>query len=170
MALTRDIAASYRGPGAVVRRLLAMGPREDRLLAFVMGFCVVAFIAQMPALARRAHLEGLELNMLMGGALLGTVILLPLALYLLAWLSGLVVRLFGTRAGHGGAGAGFGARLALFWALIASTPALLLHGLVAGLIGPGVEQTAVGALWFALFAWFWIAGLRVLGRSPDKEA
>ena len=54
MAVTRDIVATYRGPGRVVARLLAMGQREDRALAFVMGFCVIAFVAQLPALARRA--------------------------------------------------------------------------------------------------------------------
>lgn len=75
MAVTRDIVATYRGPGRVVARLLAMGQREDRALAFVMGFCVIAFVAQMPALARQAHLTGEDLDMLMGGALLGTVLI-----------------------------------------------------------------------------------------------
>ena len=55
MPVTTDIVATYRGPGRVVRRLLDMGPREDRALAFVMAFCVVGFIAQLPGLARRAQ-------------------------------------------------------------------------------------------------------------------
>ncbi|NKX72530.1 YIP1 family protein, partial [Rhodobacteraceae bacterium R_SAG3] len=55
MAVTTDITATYRGPRKVIARLLAMGPREDRLLAFVMGACVLMFIAQMPRLAREAH-------------------------------------------------------------------------------------------------------------------
>ncbi|MES0824355.1 YIP1 family protein [Ruegeria sp. SCP11] len=161
MPLTSDIVATYRGPGRVVRRLLDLGEREDRALIFVMGFCVVAFIAQLPSLARRAHLEGLELNMLMGGALLGTVIILPLFFYALAFVS------YGAARLVGGRGTSYGARLALFWALLASTPLLLLNGLVAGFIGPGPALTLVGAVWLGVFIWFWLAGLKQAQRSSE---
>lgn len=153
MPVTADIVATYRGPRRVVRRLLQMGHREDRALAFVMAFCVISFVAQLPGLARKAHLEGLDLSIQMGGALLGSVILLPLIFYGLAWLSHLVARVLG------GNGSSYGARLALFWALLASTPLLLLNGLVAGFIGQGAAINLVGALWFAVFLWFWISGL-----------
>ncbi|WP_424833629.1 YIP1 family protein [Ruegeria sp.] len=153
MPVTTDIVATYRGPGRVVRRLLDMGQREDRALAFVMAFCVISFIAQLPGLARKAHLEGLDLSMQMGGALLGTVIILPLVFYAIAWVSHLVARIFG------GSGSSFGARLALFWALLASTPLLLLNGLVAGFIGQGAAINLVGMAWVAVFMWFWISGL-----------
>ncbi len=159
MPVTTDIVATYRGPGRVMRRLLDMGPREDRALAFVMAFCIIGFIAQMPSLARRAHLEGAELNMLMGGALLGSVFILPLFFYLLAWLSHLAARMFG------GGGTSYGARLALFWALLASAPLVLLNGLVAGFIGPGIAQTLVGLLWVAIFVWFWLSGMRQSQRA-----
>lgn len=161
MAVSSDIVATYRGPGRVVRRLLDMGPREDRALIFVMGFCVVAFVAQMPSLARRAHLEGVELNMLLGGALLGTVFILPLFFYVLALLSHWAARL------AGGQGSAYGARLALFWALLASAPLVLLNGLVAGFIGPGAALTIVGLIWLAVFVWFWLSGLRQVQRSAE---
>ncbi len=154
MPVTSDIVATYRGPGRVVRRLLDMGPREDRALAFVMAFCVVGFIAQLPGLARQAHLEGLELNMLMGGALMGSVFILPLFFYLLAWISYFAARMVG------GGGTSYGARLALFWALLASAPLVLLNGLVSGFIGPGPAHTVAGLLWVAVFLWFWLSGLR----------
>ncbi len=154
MPVTTDIVATYRGPGRVVRRLLDMGPREDRALAFVMAFCVIGFIAQLPGLARRAHQEGIELNMLMGGALLGSVFILPLCFYLLAWLTHFIARMMG------GVGTSYGARLALFWALLASAPLVLLNGLVSGFIGPGSAQTLVGLLWVAVFLWFWLSGLK----------
>ncbi|WP_109311874.1 YIP1 family protein [Ruegeria sp. AU67] len=153
MPLTSDIVATYRGPGRVVRRLLDLGPREDRALMFVMAFCIVAFIAQLPSLARRAHIEGLELDMLMGGALMGTVIILPLFFYLLAFVS------YGAARLVGGQGTSYGARLALFWALLSSTPLVLLNGLVGGFIGSGPALTLVGIVWFAVFLWFWLAGL-----------
>ncbi|AAV95289.1 YIP1 family protein [Ruegeria pomeroyi] len=158
MPVTSDIAASYRGPARVMRHLLDMGQREDRALAFVMAFCVIAFVAQLPALARRAHLEQADLNMLMGGALLGSVFLLPLLFYAIALLSHWVARMLG------GQGSAYGARLALFWSLLASTPLVLLNGLVAGFIGPGPALSAVGLIWVAVFAWFWLTNLREAQR------
>lgn len=158
MPVTSDITATYRGPGRVMRRLLAMGQREDRALAIVMAACVLVFIAQLPRLAREAHLTGRELNMLLGGTLLAWVIIAPLLLYLLAAMSHGVARLLG------GQGGWYGARLALFWSLLASTPLILLHGLAAGLIGPGPAQDGVGLLWLAVFVWFWAASLRQAER------
>lgn len=153
MAVTADITATYRGPRKVIARLLSMGQREDRLLAFLMGGCVLLFIARLPGLARQAHLTGSDQNMLMGGALLALVFMLPLILYALSWLTYLVVRALG------GQGGSYPARLALFWALLASSPIALLHGLVAGFIGEGPAQQLVGVFWFGLFMWFWISGL-----------
>ncbi|RBW55941.1 YIP1 family protein [Ruegeria sp. A3M17] len=161
MPLTSDIVATYRGPGRVVRRLLDLGPREDRALMFVMAFCIVAFIAQLPSLARRAHIEGLELDMLMGGALMGTVIILPLFFYLLAFVS------YGAARLVGGQGTSYGARLALFWALLSSTPLVLLNGLVGGFIGSGPALTLVGIGWFAVFLWFWLSGLSQAQRRQE---
>jgi hypothetical protein len=160
MAVTRNITATYRGPGRVVRRLLDAGPREDRALAYLMAGCVVVFIAQLPRLAREAHLTGQDLDMLMGATLMSWVFIAPLALYVLAGLSHLMARLVG------GKGTGYGARLALFWALLASSPLMLLNGLVAGFIGPGLELQIIGLVWLLVFGWFWIAGLLTAERKP----
>ena len=40
---------------------------------------------------------------------------------------------------------------------------MLLQGLVASLIGPGPQMTAVNLLAGAAFVVFWVAGLRALG-------
>ncbi|WP_425098553.1 YIP1 family protein [Tropicibacter sp. S64] len=154
MPVTQDIVATYKGPGRVVSRLLQAGPREDRLLALVMGTCVIFFVARWPALARQAHLEDKELNMLLGGTLLATVFIFPLILYFTGFLIGLIGKPLGYRGG------GYGARLALIWALLASSPLVLLYGLVAGFIGAAPSLTLVGAAWFAVFLWFWIGGMR----------
>ncbi|WP_010138269.1 hypothetical protein [Oceanicola sp. S124] len=159
MSLMRNIASSYRTPGAVLEGLLSEGPREDRALALCMGGCVAMFVAQWPRLAREAHLSGEDLQMLLGGALLGLVFILPLVLYLLAGLSRLVARVLG------GQGTGYGARLALFWALVAATPLMLLHGLVAGFIGPGAAKSLVGLLWLLAFGWIWLGGLLRIERG-----
>ena len=153
MPVTTDIVASYRGPRAVMRRLLAMGQNEGRALAILMAGCALTFVGQWPRLAREAHLTGQELNALLGGALLGWLFIAPLAFYALAFLSHLIARAFG------GAGRGYGARLALFWAHLAAAPLLLLHGLVAGFIGPGPGLTAVGVVWCTVFLWFWLVTL-----------
>ncbi|MCM2562221.1 YIP1 family protein [Lutimaribacter sp. EGI FJ00015] len=157
MALMRDITATYRGPGRVVGRLLAAPTNEGRALALVMGACVVLFIARWPALARQAHLQDEDLQMLLGSTLFATVFMLPLLFYVLGLVAHLLAR------GLGGKGTAYGARIALFWALLASSPLVLLNGLVAGFIGPGIQLTIVGILWTAVFLWFWIAGMRRVG-------
>lgn len=160
MAVTRNIRATYRNPGKVMRGLLSLGPREDRALAYLMAGCLIVFISQMPKLAREAHIEGTELNMLLGASLLAWIFIAPLMLYCIAALSHLVAKLFR------GQGSYYGARLALFWALLAASPLMLLNGLVAGFIGPGLELQIVGLVWFTLFFWFWIGGLIAAERTP----
>ena len=142
-----------------MRRLMAMGAREDRALAFLMGFCVIAFIAQLPRLARDAHLQDQDLAMLMAGALMGSVFILPLLLYAIAWATYLIGKLLGRNS------TSYGTRLALFWSLLASTPLVLLYGLIGGFIGPGPALQLVGLLWVAIFLWFWIATLRASGEG-----
>ncbi|GFE48254.1 hypothetical protein So717_00070 [Roseobacter cerasinus] len=153
MAVTRNIRATYRNPGKTLRGLLALGQREDRALAYLMAGCVVVFIAQMPRLAREAHLRDQDLNMLLGGSLMAWVFIAPLLLYCVAALSHLAAKLLR------GQGSYYGARLALFWALLASSPVMLLNGLIAGFIGPGLELQVIGLVWFLLFMWFWVSGL-----------
>jgi hypothetical protein len=60
---------------------------------------------------------------------------------------------------------GYSTRLALFWALLASSPLVLLHGLTAGFVGEGIELRIVGLVWLCVFLWFWISGLLVAYRT-----
>lgn len=153
MSFTRDMVATYRGPRRVIARHLAIGPREDRALAILMAGCAIIFVAQWPRLAREAHLSGQDLNPLLGGALMAWIFIMPLVLYALAMLSQLFFKLLRKPI------PGYAARMALFWALLASTPLILLQGLVAGFIGAGAALSAVGFLWSVGFFWFWTAGL-----------
>lgn len=150
MAVTTDIVASYRRPATVMRRLLAMGRREDRALAFLMGGCLLTFIAQWPRLAREAHVTGEELNALLGAALLAWIFIMPLVLYALGAVIHLVAKAVGAR------GSFYSARLALFWSWLAAAPLLLLVGLMAGFAGPGPGLTIVSAAWLAVFSWIWV--------------
>lgn len=159
MAATREIVASYRNPAAVVARLLGQGTREDRNLIYLMVACLIFFVAQTPRLARESFIDGTELNMLLGASLMAWLFVAPLILYGLAGVTFLLLKIL---RGHP---TGYATRLALFWALLASSPVLLLHGLTAGFVGPGIELQIVGLIWFCIFSWFWISGLRVAYRQ-----
>jgi hypothetical protein len=155
MSVAADILALWRRPRETFRAKLAEGPREDRALAVLMGASALYFIAQWPQHARAAHLDpSVPLDARIGGALMGAVFLLPLVAYGVAALSHLVARAGGGRGTHAGA------RLALFWAMLATAPAMLLYGAVAGLSGPGALAATIGLGVFLAFLWLWITLLR----------
>jgi hypothetical protein len=153
MSITTDIVESWRRPRVVVRRHLARGRSEPFAFSLLAAFLVMAFVAQWPVASRAAFEDGqspLAPRLLaIALALLATI---PLW-YGLAALSRVVARLFGGR------GSWYGARIALFWSLVAVTPLMLLQGMVAGLIGPSPGLTAVGLLAAAAFVIFWASAL-----------
>lgn len=154
MAIVTDIVVSWRHPRAVIARKLADGVREDRALATAMGAGMLAFVGQWPALSRAAALDpSVPMDARMGGALLATIFLLPLLAYGFAAASHLVARAFGGR------GSFYSARLALFWAMIAASPVVLLHGLIRGFLGQGMAATVLGVLVLAGFVYLWLAML-----------
>lgn len=153
MPISSDMVATYKGPRKAFARILSMGQREDRALMILMAGCLIAFVARWPALARQAHVSGQDLNMLLGGALLAWLFIAPLALYALAALTHVIAKILR------GQGDWYGARVALFWSLLASSPLMLLNGLIEGFVGPGPGLQLVGFVWFAVFNWFWLSGL-----------
>lgn len=154
MAVTTDILSSYRQPRTVLRRQLQGGVREDRALIYLMLACGLIFVGQWPALQRAALADpSTPLDARIGGALMAWLFVAPLAMYAVAGLSHLLARLLGGR------GTGFGARLALFWSLLAAAPLWLIYGMVAGMIGPGPAMTATGAVAFAAFLVLWLSAL-----------
>lgn len=149
MPVASDILSSYLRPRAVIRRKLE--PREDRALATLMGAAGLIFVAGWPQAARMAHLDpSVPLDARLGGSLMAVLFLLPLFCYVLAALSHLVAKVLG------GKGSFFGARMALFQALLAIAPLMLLQGLVAGFIGPGPQLTAASLLTGGAFLWIWL--------------
>lgn len=154
MALTRDIAAMWRRPGTVWDRLLAAGRREDLALTHALVGGLLHFIAASPGSARAAFLDPavpLEARLFWSAMLF--VFLIPLILWLMTMLLGGIASLAGRPL------FGYRLRLALFWSLVAAAPATLLVGLVAGLIGPGVELQLVSGLWLLAFGVFAVMGL-----------
>jgi hypothetical protein len=87
----------------------------------------------------------------------------PLMAYGLAALSHMIARLFG------GQGSWYGARLALFWALLASIPAWVLYGLVTGLIGDGPAERIVGIVLWVAFGVIWWCNLWVAETQNQSD-
>lgn len=152
MSVTRDILATYRRPKSVALRRQADGPREDRALAVIMAACIVIFVAQWPRLSREAHLTDGDIMPLIGGAMMGWVFMAPLFFYALAFVSFLILKLIGKTTAYK-------TRMALFWALLASSPIVLFQGLVAGFIGPGLLNNSIGLIWLVVLLWFWMTGI-----------
>ena len=163
MSVSADILHSWRDPRGVVRGLLAHGTREDRALAYLMTACALGFLAQWPRLVRQAQIDDtVPLAALMGGALMGWLFIAPLLLYGLAALLRLVMLALRRPVGW------YAARLALFWSMLATSPLWLLHGLVAGLAGPGLPSLVVGGA--ALVAFFWQLGSALATAALEAPA
>lgn len=155
MPVSTDITRTWRRPRAVFGSLLAQGRREDRALIYLMVGMAIVFLSRLPALQRDAVLSGSDFTRDATYAFFGLVIIAPLFFYLLAEVARWIARAAGLGVDA------FGGRLALFWAWLAASPALLFYGLLAGFNGSGeIGTQAIGAIWVAAFLWFWVQGLR----------
>lgn len=165
MPFAAEIVRSWRQPRAVLRRRLAGPAREDRALACLLAACAVMFLARWPALARAAAEDpSVPLEARLGGALLAIVFLAPLLFYALAAVSHLLAR------GFGGQGSFYRARVALFWALLAVSPAMLLQALAAPVLVDltgGAGGVVLGLAILLAFLAIWGAGLRVAEFERD---
>ena len=153
MALTSDIVESWHSPRRVVRRLRGAGRSEPFVFTFLFVFLLMAIVSAAPLLARQAALEHGPVAPRLLGAVYGAVIAVPI-LYSLAALGHLVARLMG------GTGSFYDGRLALFWALICTTPAMLVCGLARALTQNTLGVTILGFLTLAVFLIFYSVMLR----------
>lgn len=144
MALTSDIAESWRRPRAVIRRLRARGKSEAFVFTFLFVFLLMAVTAAAPGLSRQAALAGQPFPPFLLGASLGAFALIPV-FYALAALGHLVARLMG------GSGGWYDGRLALFWSLACVSPAVLIFGLVRAFVAESPAVPVLGLLTFAAF-------------------
>ncbi|WP_299839701.1 YIP1 family protein [uncultured Jannaschia sp.] len=179
MSVTRDIPRAWLRPRAVMAERLAHNPSERVAFVYLAAGSVLGFVAQLPALVRRAQtpdptfeaalvsesarvgvdipadLADAKFEALVSGAVMGWIFIVPIALYILAFVSHLIARI------AGGRGTGLDARVALFWAFLAVAPALLLLGLTTGFVGPGAAQSLVGFVTLGGFVWVWLNSLYV---------
>jgi len=161
VSVVLDIARAYRAPVAVFRRRLGDVAREDRALITLMLACGLIFVSRWPGLQRQAIETGEDFQMLAGATLFAWLFVMPLVAYALATLTHLVARVLGGR------GTGFGARLALFWALLVASPLWLLWGLTQGFLGRGPQEALVGAVALAAFLVHWSLNLWTAERRPS---
>jgi hypothetical protein len=159
MTVSTDLVATWRRPRAILRQHLARGKSEAFAFSLLLVFLVLAFVGQWPAAAREAFLalEPSAAPRILARAL-AVLATIPLW-YALAALSRLVARAMG------GQGTWYGARIALFWALAAIGPLMLLQGLVSGMIGPGSGLSAVTVLVGVAFLWLWATLLHEAERG-----
>lgn len=151
------VLQSWWAPRKVVR---AQRDAPDRVLIVVLMVALFMFLlGQAPGNARAAALDpSVPLGARMGGSALAVMFLMPLLAYTLAGVVSLMSRVTPWKVSprH--------SRLALFWAMLAVAPAMLLSGLVAGLIGVGPALTLTRAVAGIGFLFIWGAGLSALAR------
>lgn len=159
MTVTADILETWRRPGTVVRRLLGSPPSEPFAFSLLVTGLILLFVSRTPYLGRAAlgNPDQPLMQLLLASAL-ATAATVPVW-YLLAAVSHLIARALGGKGGY------YGARIALFWALVAATPALLVYGLALGLVAPGPGSTIIGFVAGAVFLFFWMAMLREAERG-----
>ncbi|MDO5529604.1 MAG: hypothetical protein Q4F71_09395 [Paracoccus sp. (in: a-proteobacteria)] len=149
------VMLSWVRPAKVVRGLSGMS--EGAMLAVLMGAMVVTLIAQMPGHSRAAHLDpSIPFAGRMAGAMIAVLFIMPLIAYGVAALVAGLSRLTPWRL------EGADSRLALFWALLAVSPAMLLSGLVGGFVAPGPAHSLTHAVAGAGFVLIWGAGIYAL--------
>ena len=154
MALTADIFESWRRPRVVIRRLVLRGRSEPFVFTFLFVFLLLSLVALAPYLAREAALHpDVPLFQRLFAAALGMLGLIPV-FYLLAALGHLVAKLMG---GHGGY---FDGRLALFWALTCTTPAMLIYGLMRAFSTNALVLSVAGIAIFVMFITLYAVMLR----------
>jgi hypothetical protein len=165
MGLAGQVMRLWIDPVGSMRRMLAAPPREDRALAVVMGAGAFVFLGEIPLAMRAAALDpAVPVDARIGGALMGAVFLRPLAAYAVAAASRIVARLLG---GHG---SWHGARLALFWALLAVQPVALVLALLRARApidasAGGLDGLGVAAFGAFLYLWF-----RLLVAAESRPA
>lgn len=162
MGIAGDILTSWRFPRRVMRKHLAAGVREDRALVMLITACLLIFLSQFPALMRAGKFESFEARIV--GPLFAWLFVAPLFMYLLAAMSHVVARMLGA------SGSWFGARLALFWSLLAAAPLWFLSAVVTDLMGAIFLTNIAAGLALGMFVVIWMTSLiEAESGAPESE-
>ena len=157
MSVVINISKTYYRPMKTYSNMFAAGASEKENLAYLVGGCIISFIAQWPAQSRQAFINQQPVDELMGAILLSNLFLLPLIFYLVSAIILIFAKIFKSNI------LGVELRLIIFWSYLATTPILLLVGLVEGFFGKNYQYYLAAGLWLSVFLIFVYLGFR--GRS-----
>lgn len=154
MSVAGEIVRTWGNPRDVIRGQLEAGHREARLFGYLAIACIANLFGQMPNLyARTVQEPSIGMDARFGGAAFGWLFLAPLFFYMIAALSRLSAKLFG------GKGTPQGARLALFWALLAVAPVWFVIGSLSAFINPGLIFSVLAFVALLGFVVIWSLSL-----------
>ena len=135
-------------------RYLEDGIREEQTLFFAILFGLLSFLSLLPALAKHAFLTNESLSALAAAQFISSVFMMPLLMYGIAAVSHLILKYFG------GQGDYIGARRALFWAALVTTPAILLTSIAEAYFSE--ISTILSVITTMIFVWQWVSNLKEL--------
>ena len=155
MPVAVEIFRAYFEPRCSARRMLLRTDSEGKAFALVFAGCIFLFLAQLAELVKPGASSGMHpsLTALATARLIGALLLAPLVFYAVAGISGLIARLLGRSIGwrH--------ARVSLFWAVLAVSPAAMLSAIADGFLGGGILVNTFPWILMTLFLLFWTCGL-----------
>jgi len=137
-----------------MKRYLEDGIREEQTLFFAILFGLLSFLSLLPALAKHAFLTNESLSALAAAQFISSVFMMPLLMYGIAAVSHLILKYFG------GQGDYIGARRALFWAALVTTPAILLTSIAEAYFSE--ISTILSVITTIIFVWQWVSNLKEL--------
>ena len=137
-----------------MKRYLEDGIREEQTLFFAILFGLLSFLSLLPALAKHAFLTNESLSALAAAQFISSVFMMPLLMYGIAAVSHLILKYFG------GQGDYIGARRALFWAALVTTPAILLTSIAEAYFSE--ISTILSVIKTMIFVWQWVSNLKEL--------
>lgn len=154
MSLIYDIGAALKSPKREMRRHISDGIREEQTLFFALLFGGLSFVSLLPDIAKRAYLTDDSLSAMAAAQFIASVFMMPLLMYGIAAISHVILARFGGQGDH------IGARRALFWAAVVTTPLMLLSAIVTT-YAPDM-RVILAILTTLVFLWQWFSNLKEL--------
>ena len=160
MSVAAQISRNYRDPGGVVAYWVSQPYHEGRSLMMLMAGCAFLCVSVIPNVVLLQ--DGGPTEARVSAAIFAWLFVAPLALYLLAGLIYLGLRLSRARP------SAYATRLVLFWSILAAAPLWLLNG--AGLVIPmRAVSLTIGFVAFTGFLLLIILNFKALLRLTEAD-
>ena len=155
MSVVSDIVAFHIRPRQIVRKRLAITSGDGEALFYLIVGCLFYFLAQLPEMVRfdLSATVDIPFHGVVAGRFIGVAVFAPILFYIISALTKLALSLTGLKISW------INSRISLFWALLATTPAMLSLGIIRGLIPTDIVLWPATLVVGVLFLFFWIIGL-----------